>query len=108
VRNAVGPVGRNISRDGGRRPHDRTSSGRDVVAAMNEQALARYVGTRIKLSRRIAGLTAGQLACASSFRLKQVNDIEAGRTLASSSELAQIASALGCELSTWFDDFWRE
>ena len=79
-----------------------------MSAAMTPQALAEYVGTKIKLRRRMAGLTADQLARASALRPEQIKAIEAGQTSAAWTDLVAIARALGCDLSALVEELGQD
>jgi transcriptional regulator with XRE-family HTH domain len=70
---------------------------------MEPEAAAKYLGMRIKLRRRIGGLTTSQLADASGVTVEAVKAIEAGQTLAAWSDLARVASALNCDVITLLD-----
>jgi len=70
---------------------------------MNAAAVARYVGTQIKMRRRVAGLTRSQLAHASGVPINVVKLMEAGQIALSWSDLARVARALGCEVDMLFE-----
>jgi DNA-binding XRE family transcriptional regulator len=74
-----------------------------MSATMNKTTIALHVAIRIRLRRRLAGITTTALADAIDASLEHVEDIEAGRVVASMYELTSISCVLGCDVSSFFD-----
>ena len=75
----------------------------DLIAARLPDRVDVHVGTRIRLSRRMQGVSQEALADTLGLSSQQVQKYEIGDNRVSASKLYEIASALHCPISYFFD-----
>lgn len=62
-----------------------------------------HVGKRVRQRRWLVGMTQQQLAALVGIKFQQIQKYETGANRISASRLWDIANALGCEVSSFFD-----